>query len=133
VTRLLFDTHLLLWAAEDSPFLPEEVRRLLDDSRHEVHFSAASIWEVAIKRRQGRDDFAVEPRELHWGLIDAGYREMPIDSHHAARVRDLPDRHKDPFDRILVAQSLVEGVTLVTSDAMVAGYAAGIRFFPKSF
>ena len=85
------------------------------------------IWEIAIKRALGRDDFRVEPRVLRRGLLDNGYTELPITSEHAVSVDGLPDLHRDPFDRILLAQALSEGVTLVTADAQLARFRGPVR------
>lgn len=131
MTPVLLDTHLLLWAAEDSPALPDAVRTLLEDPAQTIYFSAASIWEVSIKRRQGRPDFAIEPAALHSGMIAAGYIELPIHGRHAERVRWLDPIHGDPFDRILVAQAMVDGIVLVTSDKTVAAYSPDIRLHPR--
>jgi PIN domain nuclease of toxin-antitoxin system len=90
-------------------------------------FSPASLWEVASKRGLGRDDFQVDPRLLRRGLLDNGYVELPITSEHAVAVDGLPPIHKDPFDRILVAQATVEGVALLTADPMVAQYPGPVR------
>jgi PIN domain nuclease of toxin-antitoxin system len=125
--KLLLDTHLLLWAAGAPDRLPAAARGLLDDPRNEPIFSAASLWEVAIKHRLGRADFRVDARLLRRGLLDNGYGELPITSAHAVALDTLPPIHKDPFDRILVAQSIVEGITLLTADAQVAQYHAPIR------
>lgn len=125
--KLLLDTHLLLWAAGQSHLLSQEARRLLDDPDHDLLFSAASLWEVAIKRGMGRDDFRVDPRLLRRGLLDNGYDELSITSQHAIAVELLPPLHKDPFDRILLAQAMVEGITLVTSDPVVARYPDSVR------
>lgn len=123
---LLVDTHLLLWAAGEPQKLPRKARRLLDDPGTPLWFSAASLWEVAIKHGLGREDFRVEPRRLRRGLIDNGWRELAITSEHAVAAGDLPALHKDPFDRMVVAQARVEGLTLVTSDAAVARYDSNI-------
>ena len=120
--KLLLDTHLLLWAAGQPDRLPGGVRRSLEDPGIEPLFSSASIWEIVIKRRLGREDFQVDPRVLRRGLLDNGYGELAITSEHALAVDRLPPIHKDPFDRILVAQSLVEGITLLTADPLVAQY-----------
>jgi len=120
--KLLLDTHLLLWAAGLPDQLSSTARALLDDPENELSFSPASLWEVAIKRGLGRVDFQVDARLLCRGLLDNGYTELPILSRHAVAVDSLPPIHKDPFDRILVAQSMVEGITLVTADPLVARY-----------
>ena len=125
--KLLLDTHLLLWASGQPERLPSAARALLDDPQHELLFSSASLWEVAIKRGLGRSDFRADPRLLRRELLDNGYGELPITSQHAVAVDSLPTIHKDPFDRILVAQSIVEGVVLLTADSQVAQYAGPIR------
>jgi PIN domain nuclease of toxin-antitoxin system len=100
---------------------------LIDNPENEVVFSAASLWEVTIKRGLGRDDFKVDPRLLRRGLLDNGYSELPIISDHLVAIDSLPLIHKDPFDRILVAQATVEGVTLLTIDSLVSQYPGPIR------
>jgi PIN domain nuclease of toxin-antitoxin system len=125
--KYLLDTQLLLWAAAEPTRLRPATRRLLRDDAHELLFSAASIWEVAIKRSLGREDFTAEPRVLRRALLDNGYAELPVTGAHAAAVLDLPAVHRDPFDRLLVAQAQVEGITLLTADPMVARYPGPIR------
>lgn len=125
--KLLLDTHLLLWAAGLPDQLSDEARALLSDSGNELLFSAGSLWEVAIKSRLGRADFHVDPRLLRRGLLDNGYSDLPITSEHTVAIDILPPIHRDPFDRILVAQALVEGITLITSDPVVARYPGAIR------
>jgi PIN domain nuclease of toxin-antitoxin system len=125
--KLLLDTHVLLLAAGAPERLASDVRALLDDPDNQPIFSAASLWEIAIKRALGRDDFAVDARALRHGLLDNGYLELPVSGEHAVAVDALPAIHKDPFDRILVAQAIVESVTLLTSDAIVARYPGPVR------
>ena len=125
--KLLLDTHLLLWAAGEPKKLSAKARLLMANTDNELMFSAASIWEVAIKRSLGRADFQVDPRLFRRGLIDNGYVELPVFSAHAVAVETLPPIHKDPFDRLLVAQSQVEGIVLLTTDATVAQYGGSIR------
>ncbi|MEW5787802.1 MAG: type II toxin-antitoxin system VapC family toxin [Pseudomonadota bacterium] len=125
--KLLLDTHLLLWSAGLPDRLPPAARALIEDPENSLCFSAASLWETTIKRGLGRDDFQVDVALLRRGLLDNGYQEIPIDSRHAIAVDSLPPLHKDPFDRILVAQAAVEGITLLTADAMVACYPGPIR------
>ena len=120
------DTHILLWAAAGSPALSEQARQVLVSDATELYFSAASIWEVAIKTSLGRADFAVDPRQLRRGLLSNGYLELTVTGEHAIEVGSLPDVHKDPFDRILIAQSRVEGMRLVTADKLVAQYSGDI-------
>jgi len=120
--KLLLDTHLLLWAAEDSDRLSAIARSLIADPENELLFSPASLWEISIKRGIGRADFHVDARALRRCLLDNGYIELPIIGEHALSIDILPPIHKDPFDRILIAQAMVEGITLLTSDALVAQY-----------
>lgn len=125
--KLLLDTHVLLWAAGDPSRLPEAARALLSTPEHQLVFSSVSIWEVSIKASLGRDDFRVEPRRLWRMLLAHGYQELPLTGEHAIVVEHLPCLHKDPFDRILIAQSRVESMTLLTSDTAVAKYGQGIQ------
>ncbi len=125
--KLLLDTQVLLWAAGQPERLTVAARKLLNDPTSELLFSAASLWEIAIKNMLGRDDFRVEPRLLRRGLLDNGYAELPITSQHAVSIDGLPPLHKDPFDRLLLAQALCEGITLVTGDAQLARYRGPVR------
>ena len=125
--KLLLDTHLLLWAAGQPHRLSQAANALLNDPGHDLLFSAASLWEVTIKRGLGRDDFRVDPRLLRRGLIDNGYGELAITSAHAVAVEQPPPIHNDPFDRLMLAQAMVEGITLVTSDPVVARYPGPVR------
>ena len=125
--KLLLDTQLLLWAAGNSKRLTATARKLLNDPGNSLFFSAASLWEITIKNSLGRRDFRVEPRVLRRGLLDNGYTELPITSQHAVSVEGLPDIHRDPFDRLLLAQALSEGITLVTGDALLATCPGPIR------
>ena len=125
--NILLDTHLLLWAAYDPERLSGAAVQLIEDRRNTLLFSAASIWEVSIKASLGREDFDADPWTLRRGLLDAGYEELPINGVHAAEVRDLPALHKDPFDRLLVAQARCEGVPLLTADSAVAEYGRPAR------
>ncbi len=128
--RILFDTQLLIWAAENRSDLPDDARALLLDAQVEPLFSAASIWEVAIKSALGRADFPVDPAALAQGLAGAGYVELAVQARHGAAVRALPcpgpDGHKDPFDRLLVAQARIETVELATADRLLERYGSGI-------
>jgi PIN domain nuclease of toxin-antitoxin system len=125
--KLLLDTQLLLWAAAMPQRLSEQARQLLEDPANELLFSPVSLWEIAIKRGLGRTDFQVDARVLRRGLLDNGYAELPLTGEHAVAIEGLPPLHKDPFDRILVAQAMVEGIVLLTADTMVAQYPGPIR------
>ncbi|MCP4353042.1 MAG: type II toxin-antitoxin system VapC family toxin [Desulfobacterales bacterium] len=125
--KLLLDTHILLWVAGVPDRLSDEAHALIDTYDNELFFSSASIWEIAIKRGLGREDFQVDAQLLCDGLLDNGYNELSIYSRHAIAICSLPLIHKDPFDRILIAQAMVEDITLLTSDALVAQYSGPIR------
>lgn len=125
--KLLLDTHLLLWAAERPDRLSPLTRDLIADPENEPMFSAASLWEIGIKFALGRDDFTLDPRLLRRDLLDNLYIELPVTSAHGVAVLTLPRLHRDPFDRILVAQSVVEGITLLTADPIVARYQGLVR------
>lgn len=125
--KLLLDTHLLLWAAGEPERLSKQARALIENPDNELLFSAASLWEVAIKRGLGREDFRVDARLLRRGLLDNGYGELPIISDHVVATESLPAIHRDPFDRILVAQATVEGITLLTIDSLVTQYPGPIK------
>lgn len=125
--NLLLDTHLLLWAASEPQRLSSKARTLLLAPANQLIFSSASLWEISIKNGLERPDFNVDPRRLWRMLLVNGYRELPVTSEHAVAVNDLPPLHNDPFDRILVAQARVEGLTLLTVDKAVAKYGDGVR------
>ena len=121
--RLLLDTHLLLWAAEGRDRLSPRAIALIADTENSLIFSAASVWEIAVKQVRKREDFQVDAGVFRRGLLDNDYEELPILGTHAAATRDLPPIHKDPFDRLLIAQAAVEGILLLTADRVVARYA----------
>ncbi len=121
------DTHLLVWAAYDSNKLPIAAHDLISEEANDLLFSAASIWEVTIKAGLGRADFDADPHVLRRELLENGYRELTVTGMHAAAVIDLPPIHRDPFDRMLVAQARTEGITLITADRTVAAYGAPAR------
>jgi len=125
--RLLLDTHVLLWAAAGDARLTAEARDLLLDPAHDLCFSAASIWEVAIKRALGRPDFWTDPGVLRAGLLVNGYGEVPVEGRHCLPLATLPAHHADPFDRVLLAQAQVEGMVFVTADTRLEAYDGALR------
>ena len=127
MSACLLDTHVLLWAAGISDRLPPSLRDRLANPAEEVVYSVASLWEIAIKRTLGRPDFRVEPRTLRKGLLATGYRELQVRGDHALALDLLPPIHRDPFDRMLLAQAHVEGLTLVTADGLLARYPGPIE------
>lgn len=124
--NLLLDTHLLLWAAAQPERLSPAALELLDDEDNALIFSAASLWEITIKSDLGRDDFRVDSRLLRRALVDNGYVELPVTHQHVLSLKGLAPHHKDPFDRMLVAQSIAEGMMLLTTDPLVARYSGPI-------
>ena len=120
--RWLLDTHVLLWALGRPERLDAGTQALLEDVRNEVWFSAASIWEIAIKTRLGRIDFAVRPEDVVQAARETGFEELSIRSDAAALVAGLPLRHRDPFDRLLVAQAMSEPMRLLTADPLLPPY-----------
>lgn len=125
--RLLLDTHLLLWAAASSKRLPREARALLENVDNEAYYSAASIWEITIKNSLGRKNFRIDLGALQSALPQIGLIELPVRAAHAVGVTRLPLIHRDPFDRLLIAQSIAEPLTLLTNDALLARYWDGVR------
>ena len=130
--KLILDTHLLLWSSSTDESigrrrLSRETTDIINAADAELIFSAASIWEIAIKSSRRGANFDIDPAIFRIRLLARGYGELPITGVHGAAVRHLPWVHKDPFDRLLIAQAMVEGATLLTSDESVAGYAGPIR------
>jgi PIN domain nuclease of toxin-antitoxin system len=125
--RFLLDTHLLLWAAASSKRLPRETRELLEDDSNDVYYSAASIWEIAIKSSLRRKYFRIDLPQLLATLPEMGLIELPITAAHAAGVTSLPLIQRDPFDRLLIAQSITEPLTLLTNDGLLERYRVGAR------
>jgi PIN domain nuclease of toxin-antitoxin system len=123
VTRVLLDTQLVLWALGGHKRLPREARRLIE--RSEVFVSAASIWEMAIKSSLGKLD--ADPVAVNEALAPSGFEELAVSGDHAAHVARLPPHHRDPFDRLLVAQSMIEALVLVTADQQLAPYGGLVR------
>jgi PIN domain nuclease of toxin-antitoxin system len=125
--KLLVDTHLLLWAAQGIEHLPPDAQTLMSEPENELFFSVASLWEIVIKCGLGREDFKVDPQVFRRSMLDNGYHELPILSGHVVAVGTLPTIHKDPFDRLLVAQAIVEGIMLLTADKQVAKYLGPVK------
>lgn len=120
--RVLTDTHVLLWALLRPARLDAACREVLESPEHQVFFSAVNIWEIAIKRALDRPDFDVEPDAVHRAALETGFRELPISAVHAAAVRHLPPHHRDPFDRLLIVQALIEPLRLMTDDPLIDLY-----------
>ena len=120
--RILLDTHLLLWSMARSRRLSKSARATILDPRNDAYYSAASIWEVSIKSGLGRKDFRIDPQALVRALEESGFVELPVSAIHAAGLAALPAIHRDPFDRMLVAQACAEPMTLLTNDAVLAAY-----------
>jgi PIN domain nuclease of toxin-antitoxin system len=125
--RILLDTHLLLWAVGKSGRLDPQTADTLSDPSNDVLFSAVSIWEIAIKLRLGRPDFDFSPDAMRRGALRTGFVELPITSSTAATVAALPLLHRDPFDRLLVAQAIAEPAILYTADARLSAYSELVR------
>lgn len=125
--KLLLDTHVLLWAAITPDKLSQVARLLIEAPDNELFFSSVSLWEIVIKNGLGRADFQVDARLLRRGLLTHGYKELSVTSEHAVALASLPLHHKDPFDRMLVVQSQVEGYMLLTSDNALAQYQGKIQ------
>lgn len=123
----LLDTHLVIWIPAADPRISRRARLILNDSANRFVFSTVCLWEIAIKRSIGKIDPRIDPRELRFQLRDAGYEELVVSGDHAVAVEGLPFVHKDPFDRLLIAQAMVEGFTLLTVDTTIARYPGPIR------
>ena len=125
--NLLLDTDLLIWAASTPERLSSEALSLLQNANYQLYFSAVNLWEISIKRGLGRQDFRLNPSLLYRGLIENGYTELVVKSFHCVALKQLPVIHKDPFDRMLVAQAVSEGMLLLTSDSVIAEYPGPIQ------
>lgn len=126
--KLLLDTHILLWAAAGT--LSPKAKKLVADHDNDLYFSPISIWEIGIKKSLGRSDFIVDPDILYRGLLDNLYAELPVSATHALVAANLPPIHKDPFDRMLLAQAKCEGMALLTSDAILGDYKGPVVLVP---
>ena len=122
--NLLIDTHLLLWWLSGGTKLPRRAWGLMADASNQVFFSASSIWEVSIKAALGKIE--ADPNEMLVALQSGGFDELPVTARHASAVMRLPDHHRDPFDRMLVAQSMVESLALLTDDRVLSQYGAAV-------
>ena len=129
--KLLLDTHMLLWAAAGT--LSKAAEKMVIDADNTLYFSPISIWEIGIKNKLGRSDFKVDPEALLRGLLDNQYQELPVTSQHALSANELPQIHKDPFDRMLLAQAKTEGIMLLTSDSIFRGYPGPVMFVEIGF
>ncbi|MFM7236842.1 MAG: type II toxin-antitoxin system VapC family toxin [Cyanobium sp.] len=128
MTGLLLDTQLLIWAAYTPTKLSSALAAQLVDRSNDIRYSLASLWEVAIKASLGRKDFQVNPSALRMGLLREGFQELPIEAEHVLAVQDLPWIHRDPFDRLLVAQALRESLSLLTTDHILLGYGEAVQW-----
>ena len=122
--RLLLDTHILLWALVDHPSLSERARDAITDPANDIYVSSLSLWEIAIKARLGK--ISADVQEVHAAALETGFRPLPFTLEHAIAVAGLPDHHRDPFDRVLIAQARVEHLFLLTHDDVLAAYGADI-------
>ena len=125
--QLLLDTHLLLWAVVEPERLDVALVGMLEDPLNAPVFSVVSLWELVIKRGLDRPDFQMEPSLLRQALLEAGWRELPVEAHHALAVGQLPPLHRDPFDRLLLAQAQADGLLLITADRQLAQYPGPVR------
>ena len=126
--HLLLDTHLLVWAMGSPDRLPTGLRTMLEDPDHTPMFSVASLWELVIKTALNRPDFNVQPGLLRRALLEAGWLELPVQAQHVLAVADLPHLHRDPFDRLLLAQANADSALLITADQQLAQYPGPIRW-----
>ena len=120
--NLLLDTHVALWAITDNPKLPQKARDLIQSPKTTVWISAASVWEIAIKHALGRGDMPVSSQDAVRYFSESGYNFLAVEAEHAVAIEGLATHHQDPFDRIIVAQAIVEPMRLITHDSMVALY-----------
>jgi len=125
--KFLLDTHLVLWVPVSDARISRSARLILNAPDSHVFFSTVSLWEIAIKRSIGKLDPKIDPRSMRRELLEIGYEELPVLGQHAVSVDILPWIHKDPFDRLLIAQAMVEGITLLTADSTIAKYPGPIR------
>ena len=130
--KLLLDTHLIVWAMGSPERLPVGLASMLEDPGNTPFFSVASLWELVIKQGLGRPDFNLHPPLLRRTLLDNGWLELPIEAAHTLAVAALPGLHRDPFDRLLLAQAISEGLLLITADQQLAAYPGPVRWMPAT-
>jgi PIN domain nuclease of toxin-antitoxin system len=117
--RILLDTHVFLWWLIDSPELGEQARQIITDSRNDIYVSAASTWEISIKRAIGK---LTAPSDISKIIEDEGFLSLAITTYHGDQAGELPPLHRDPFDRMLIAQAQAEGLILMTNDGLIKQY-----------
>lgn len=127
--KLLLDTHILLWVVNTPERLPSPAHAMIASLDNAVYFSVVNLWEITLKAQLQRTDFRVDARALRTALLKAGYQELDVKSEHVFQLNHLADIHKDPFDRMLIAQALSESMLLLTMDAQIAKYPAPVRKF----
>lgn len=120
--KLLLDTHVLLWFFIFPEKLSLKARSAVEDSRNELFFSPVSLFEISVKRMKDNPEFQVDVDWLHREIVTHGFTELPLLTAHSLRVLQLPSVHKDPFDRLLLAQALVENLLLLTADSLLLQY-----------
>jgi len=125
--RFLLDTHLLIWSQIDTKRISARTRRLMEDEGNDLYFSVVSLWEIGVKRALNRPEFNIDPHILRGELFSKGFTELPVSAEHALAVEQLPPLHRDPFDRLLLCQTLVEGLILLTKDEELLAYPVSVR------
>jgi PIN domain nuclease of toxin-antitoxin system len=120
--RFLLDTHFVLWSQGETRRVPAAASAAINDPDNQPIYSVVTLWEIAIKNARVRADFRVDARRLRTQLGLLSWEELPVTGAHALAVGDLPPLHKDPFDRLLIAQAKVEGIAFMTADARLAAY-----------
>ena len=129
--NVLLDTQILIWLLFWPEILPQNAREIIGKEENDLCFSPASLWEVSIKRSQNKVDFQLNARLMQENLLEKGCLELPITSLHTIIAGELPVLHKDPFDRLLIAQAVVENLFLLTSDKKIAEYPARVIFVQR--
>ncbi len=130
--KILLDTNILIWVTASPEKVPENILHQIQDTKNTIFFSAASIWEIAIKHTFGKPDFFFNPLIIHQALVENNYTELPITSNHAIAIQHLQKIHKDPFDRMLIAQAIAENMLLMTADQTIVKYPAPVLFVNRA-